>query len=129
MHKSPFGTLPTTLLSLVNLAFMSYITAWAGYRAAEKFGGTPILGGMLGMITTLGNVDAIAKVVGLYNEAQPLDAILRQGRGGVLAVVIGVWFLCQVEKAVRRKMPNALDVCFTPLLTLTLDRVLRCSLL
>ena len=114
----PFWNIAYNLLSLVNLAFMSYITAWAGYRAAEKFGGTPILGGMLGMITTLGNVDAIAKVVGLYNEAQPLDAILRQGRGGVLAVVIGVWFLCQVEKAVRRKMPNALDVCFTPLLTL-----------
>ena len=42
---------------------MTYLTAWAGYRAAEKFGGTPILGGMLGMITTLGGIDAISKVV------------------------------------------------------------------
>ena len=52
------------LLSLINTAFMTYITAWAGYRAAEKFGGTPILGGMVGMITTLGNIDAISKIVG-----------------------------------------------------------------
>ena len=31
------------LLSGINAAFMMYLTAWAGYRAAEIFGGTPIL--------------------------------------------------------------------------------------
>ena len=111
------------LLSLINTAFMTYITAWAGYRAAEKFGGTPILGGMVGMITTLGNIDAISKIVGLYNEAQPLDAILRAGRGGVLAVVIGVWFMCKIEKAIRSKMPDAVDICFTPILTLIITLI------
>ena len=108
----------TSLLGLINTAFMTYLTAWSGYRAAEKFGGTPILGGMLGMITTLGGIDAISKVIGLYNEAQPLDAILRAGRGGVLAAVIGVWFMCKIEKAVRSKMPDALDIVFTPVITL-----------
>ena len=53
------------LLSGVNSAFMLYLTAWAGYRAAEVFGGTPILGGILGMFTTLQNVDAISASVGL----------------------------------------------------------------
>ena len=43
-------------LTMINTAFMTYITAWAGYRAAEKFGATPILGGMLGMITTMANI-------------------------------------------------------------------------
>lgn len=108
----------TAFLGLVNTAFMTYIPAWAGYRAAEKFGGTPILGGMVGMITTLGGIDTIAKVVGLYNETQPLDAILRAGRGGVLAAVIGVWFMCKIEKAVRSKMPDSLDIVFTPVVTL-----------
>lgn len=108
----------TSLLGMVNTAFMTYLTAWAGYRAAEKFGGTPILGGMLGMITTLGGIDAISKVVHLYNESQPLDAILRAGRGGVLAAVIGVFFMCKIERAVRSKMPDSLDIVFTPLLTL-----------
>ncbi|MGI5929857.1 PTS transporter subunit EIIC [Pseudoflavonifractor sp.] len=111
------------LLSLINTAFMTYITAWAGYRAAEKFGGTPILGGMVGMITTLGNIDAISKIVGLYNEAQPLDAILRAGRGGVLAVIIGVWVMCKIEKAIRSKMPDAVDICFTPILTLIITLI------
>lgn len=113
----------TSLLGLVNAAFMTYLTAWAGYRAAEKFGGTPILGGMLGMITTLGGIDAISKVIGLYNEAQPLDAILRAGRGGVLAAVIGVWFMCKIERAVRSKMPDALDIVFTPVITLIVTLV------
>ena len=113
----------TSLLGLINTAFMTYLTAWAGYRAAEKFGGTPILGGMLGMITTLGGIDAISKVVGLFNEAQPLDAILRAGRGGVLAAVIGVWVMCKIEKAIRSKMPDALDIVFTPLLTLIITLI------
>ena len=97
---------------------MAYLTAWAGYRAAEKFGGTPILGGMLGMITTLANINVIAQIIGLYNDASPLESILRAGRGGVLAAVIGVWFMCKVEKVIRKRMPDALDIVFTPLLTL-----------
>ena len=121
--ENPVLAIIYNLLSLINTAFMTYITAWAGYRAAEKFGGTPILGGMVGMITTLGNIDAISKIVGLYNEAQPLDAILRAGRGGVLAVVIGVWFMCKIEKAIRSKMPDAVDICFTPILTLIITLI------
>ncbi len=110
-------------LSMVNAAFMTYLTAWAGYRAAEKFGGTPILGGMLGMITTMANINTISSLVGLYNDAQPLDAILRAGRGGVLAAVIGVWFMCKIEKWIRNHMPDALDIVFTPILTLLITMI------
>ena len=119
--ESSFWNIVYNLLSLINASFMTYLTAWAGYRAAERFGATPILGGMLGMMTTLDNIDNIAKVIDLYNEAQPLDAILRAGRGGVLAVVIGVWwFLAKIEKAVRKRIPDNLDIMFTPLITLVL---------
>lgn len=106
------------LLALINASFLSYITAWGGYRAAEKFGATPILGGMLGMITGLGNIDNIARTLGLYNEEAPLNAILRSGRGGILAVVIGVWVLAKIEKWVRKRMPDSLDIVFTPIITL-----------
>ena len=111
------------ILALINSSLLTYITAWAGYRAAEQFGGTPILGGMLGMITSLSNIDSISQLVGLYNEAQPLDAILRAGRGGVLAVILGVWFLVKVEKFIRKRMPDALDIVCTPLLTLIITVV------
>ena len=106
------------LLTVINLSFMSYLTAWAGYRAAERFGATPILGGMLGMITTLDGINQIALLLGLYNEQSPLDSVLRAGKGGVLAVIIGVFLLAKVEKKIRSWMPESIDVIFTPLLTL-----------
>ena len=108
------------LLAMINTAFLTYITAWAGYRAAEVFGGTPVLGGMVGMITTLANINTISQIIGLYNDAQPLDAILRAGRGGVLAVVIGALILSKVEKWIRSWMPDALDIVFSPILTLVI---------
>ena len=122
-NTNAFFVIITNLLTMVNTAFMTYITAWAGYRAAEKFGGTPVLGGMLGLITTLANVDNISQALTglglpLWDANQPLDAILRAGRGGVLAAVIGVFFMCKIERAIRSKMPDAVDIIFTPLCTL-----------
>ena len=107
-------------LTMINTAFLTYITAWAGYRAAEKFGATPILGGMLGMITTMANINTISGLVGLYNDAQPPDAILRAGRGGVLAVILGVLLMAKVEKWGRSKMPDALDIVVSPIVILAI---------
>lgn len=115
---STFLNVIVSLLSLINAAFLSYLTAWAGYRAAERFGGTPILGGMLGMITGLDGINTISQAIGWFNEDIPLDSILRSGRGGVLAAVIGVYFMVKIEKAIRKKMPDSLDIVFTPILTL-----------
>lgn len=107
-----------SILGLINTAFMTYITAWAGYRAAERFGGTPILGGMLGMITGLEGINTISTAIGWFNVDSPLDSILRSGRGGVLAAVLGVMIMCRVEKWIRQRMPESLDIVFTPLCTL-----------
>ncbi|MCI6067983.1 MAG: PTS transporter subunit EIIC [Galactobacillus timonensis] len=111
------------LLGLINSAFLAYLTAWAGYRAAERFGGTPILGGMLGMITGLDGINVISQAIGWFNADVPLDSILRSGRGGVLAAVIGVYFMVKIEKAIRRKMPDSLDIVFTPILTLIITLI------
>ena len=106
------------ILNLISSSFMTYITAWAGYRAAERFGATPILGGMLGMITTLEGINQISVLLGLFNDASPLSSVLRVGKGGVLAVIIGVFLMSKVEKWIRSRMPESLDVVFSPLLTL-----------
>ncbi|MBO4365998.1 MAG: PTS transporter subunit EIIC, partial [Eggerthellaceae bacterium] len=107
-----------SLLSLISVSFMTYLTAWAGYRAAERFGATPILGGMLGMITSLDGINTISQLLGLYDADNPLNSILRDGKGGVLSVIAGVFLLSIVEKKIRNRMPESLDVIFTPLLTL-----------
>lgn len=112
------------ILTLVSTAFFSYMMGWVGYRAAERFGATPILGGVLGMLTNLSNVDDISKTFGLYNDAQPLSSILRAGRGGIIAVILGVWILSKIEKEIRKKMPDNLDLVFTPFLTLFITVIL-----
>lgn len=106
------------LLTMINVSFMTYIAAWAGYRAAERFGATPILGGMMGLITSLDNVNTIAMSMGLYNEQSPLDSVLHSGKGGVLAAILGVYVLSIVEKKVRKHMPDSMDVIFTPLISM-----------
>ena len=113
-----FLNIVCTMLSLIHASFLGYLTAWTGYRAAERFGGTPVLGGMLGMITGLDGINEIAKAVGWWNAASPLDSTLRSGRGGILAVVFGVLILVKVEGWIRKHIPEALDTVFTPLLAL-----------
>ena len=108
------------LLSLINTSMTTFLTAWAGYRAAERFGATPILGGMLGMITSLEGINRIAAIMGLYNAEIPLDSVLCSGKGGVLAVIAGALLIAYVEKAVRSVIPRSVDVVFTPLLTMFL---------
>ena len=108
------------ILTLINTAMMTFLTAWAGYRAAERFGATPILGGMLGMITSLDGINQIASIMGLYNSAVPLDSVLCSGKGGVLAVIAGALLIAFVEKMIRSFMPASVDVVFTPLLTMFL---------
>lgn len=109
------------VLSLINRAMMSYLSAWAGYRAAERFGGTPILGGMLGMLSTLDGINSISAIMGLYNTEVPLNSILYSGKGGVLAVIVGALMLASWEKAIRSFMPKSIDVVFTPLLAMLLS--------
>ena len=116
--EMPAVLLVFNLLSGIHAAFMTYLSAWAGYRAAEVFGGTPVLGGMMGLFTTLEQVNVIAKAAGLYNEAEPLSSILRTGRGGLMAALIGVYLMCRIESWIRRRIPDALDTTFTPFLTL-----------
>lgn len=106
------------ILTLIRTSFLTYITAWAGYRAAERFGATPILGGMLGMLTSLGGINDLSRLLGLYNETSELSSVLIAGRGGVLAVILGAFLLSVLERFIDRHMPGALKVAFTPLLTM-----------
>lgn len=112
--QNPVGAALYYLLTLVSNAFMSFMPAWVGYSACDKFGGTAILGGMLGMITGLSEVNDLAQAVGLYNAADPAASILCSGRGGVLAAILGAWLLARLEAWLRRRMPKSVDMVLTP---------------
>ena len=122
------GTLPAndvwntigTFLSLMGGGFLGYFTIFTGINAAQKFGATPALGGMLGAMSIMAQVDEIAKIFGLFNEESPLNSILRNGKGGLIGVIIGVYILAKIEKAVRKHIPDVLDLILTPVITLIL---------
>ncbi|MGL4800618.1 MAG: PTS transporter subunit EIIC [Cellulosilyticaceae bacterium] len=120
------GTLPTTgaweiirqFLVLIGGGFLGYFAIFTGINAAIQFGATPALGGMLGAMSIMPGIDGIAKLLGLFDEASPLDSILRNGKGGVIGVIIGVYLLAKIEKVIRKYVPDVLDLIVTPLLTL-----------
>lgn len=112
--NQPFWNIVHTLLSLVNTAFTTYLSAWIGFSAAKCFGCSQICGGMLGMATCLDGIDRLSSIVGLYNEANPLTSILRTGSGGVMTVIFGVWLLSVVERFLHKRMNKTLDVVVTP---------------
>lgn len=108
------------LLSLVSTSFMSFMSAWVGYSACKQFGGTAILGGMLGMITGLEGINTLSQAVGLYDLADPAASILCSGRGGIIAAILGAWLIAKLEKWMRQRMPKSMDMVVTPFCVLVL---------
>lgn len=97
------------LLQLVNTAFFGFMPAWVGYSACKVFGGTAILGGMLGMITGLDGINTLSQAAGLYNAAEPSASILCAGRGGIIAAILGGFLIARLEGMLRRKCPKSLE--------------------
>jgi PTS system sucrose-specific IIC component len=120
------GNLPTTdfwkftqlLFALIGSGFLGYFAIFTGVNAAKRFGATEALGGMIGAITIGANINSISQILGLYNTAVPLESILTTGKGGIIGVILGVYILSKVEKAVRKRIPDVLDLILTPLISL-----------
>lgn len=106
------------LFSLFGAAFLGYFAIYTGVRAAEVFGATPALGGMIGAISIGSQVVAISTALGLYNVDVPLNSILTTGKGGIIGVIIGVFLLSKIEKWVRKHVPDVLDLIVTPLVSI-----------
>ena len=111
-------------LGLFGNAFLGFFAIFTGIRAAEVFGATPALGGMIGAITIGANVPEISKLLGLFNEAVPLESVLTTGKGGIIGVIFGVWILSKLEKAIRKAVPDVLDLIITPFLSILITGLL-----
>ena len=113
-----FTTVSYNIIALIGVAFLSYLAIFTGVNAAKQFGVSPMLGGMIGTASTNAAIGTIAKALGWVNEEVAAKSILAPNAGGVIGVVVGVWVLAQVEKRIHKKMPSALDITFTPLLSM-----------
>lgn len=95
------------LLAVAGNAVFWGMNLFVGYNAAKEFGGTPIIGGVLGAIITH---PALANIELGGSQLVP-------GRGGVIAVLLIAGVAALIEKQVKKLVPEMLDLFLTPLLT------------
>lgn len=104
------------VLKVINGGLFTYLNIYVGINAANEFGATPGLGGIIGGLVLLPGVDITNKALTITNifTHQPLVA----GSGGIIGVLFAVWILSYVEKFFHKYIPDSVDIIFTPFLTL-----------
>ncbi|WP_307624147.1 PTS transporter subunit EIIC [Streptomyces sp. V3I7] len=106
------GWLPgvTPALAAIASGFMVLIPVFVGYNTAKEFGGTPVLGGAIAAIIVYAGV---AKVTVFGMTPAP-------GQGGALGALAAALLGTYVERWIRGRLPDALDVLVTPTVTVLL---------
>lgn len=119
-----FWEMTSLLFSLFGASFLSYFAIYTGVRAARVFGATPAMGGMIGAMSIGTQIVDISTKLGLYNADVPLQSVLTTGKGGIIGVIFGVWLLSVIEKWIRRRVPDVLDLIVTPFCSLLITGLL-----
>ena len=94
------------ILAIAGTAVFWGLNLFVGVNAAKEFGGSPILGGVLGAVLAHPFLSKIT----LWG------APLVPGRGGIIAVLLVVAFAAWLEKKLHKIVPEMLDLFLTPLL-------------
>lgn len=95
------------ILTVIGGSIFGYLAIVVGWNTAKEFGGTPVLGAIAGIITMNPGLAEIT----LFGEP------LMPGRGGLFGAMFAAWLMVFFEKKFRKFIPNAVDIIFTPLLT------------
>ena len=96
------------LLAIFGGAVTFGLNIFVGVNAAKEFGGSPMIGGVMAVILTN---PALADIEMFGQQLVP-------ARGGVIAVIIVVALACWLERKIRSKMPDMLDLFATPFLVI-----------
>lgn len=102
-----------TVCGIIQSGVFAYLVIYVGINAAREFGASPSLGGVIGGVTTLAGMNPEAPLINIFT-GQPLNA----GQGGVIGVIIAVFLMAQIEKRLRKVMPESIDIIVTPVITL-----------
>lgn len=104
---SPTGNFVITL-NVIGWGLFSYLGIFVGINTAKEFGGTPAMGGLAGILI----INPAIATITINGVA------LVPGRGGLIGIILVAWFMSQVEKQLRKFVPNMLDIIITPALAL-----------
>ncbi|MGG5359120.1 MULTISPECIES: glucose PTS transporter subunit IIA [unclassified Enterococcus] len=101
------------MMNILKNGMFSYLVIYTGINAAQVFGATPTLGGVIGAVVLLTGMNPEAPLMNLFT-GEPLAA----GQGGILGVIFAVWLLSIIEKQLHKIVPDAVDIIVTPTLSL-----------
>ena len=99
------------LLGAFSGAVFGYLAIMVGMNAAKVFGASTAIGGLMGGIT----ISPVLEGVELFGRQ------LVPGRGGIISVILVVWFASVIEKKLKKILPSVLELIFTPLLTILIS--------
>ncbi len=95
-------------LALFGGAIYAVMFVLTGVNTAKEFGGSPTIGAILAAIIMapgLGNIELLG------NSLLP-------GRGGIFAVLLVAAFGAYVERSLRKRVPDSLDLVISPAITI-----------
>ncbi|WP_305767628.1 PTS transporter subunit EIIC [Candidatus Epulonipiscium viviparus] len=114
-----------SILTETAFAFLPALVCWSAFRV---FGGTPVLGILLGLMlvsNALPNAYVVADPNSGVTPIMVFGFIPMVGyQGSIIPALVSGYVGSNIEKYLRKKIPNALDLVFTPFLTLLLSAFL-----
>ena len=112
------------IMNILKNALFAYLTIYVGINAANEFGATPTLGGVIGGVVMLTGMNPENPIKNIFT-GQPLSA----GQGGMLGVLRAVWLLSIVEKKLHEVVPESVDIIVTPTISLIIIGLLEIFLI
>ena len=98
----------TPLFAVMSSGFFALLSVFVGMNAAKEFGGTPILGGVVGAII----------VAPAVSNVTVFGQVLAPGQGGVLGALGAAILAAYVERWARRWAPEVLALIVVPTATI-----------
>ena len=104
----------------IGFVMFGYLAIYVGMNAAKEFGGTAVLGGIIGSIfITNPALPLLLKTEGKNEIILPFTKEpFSPGMGGLLAALFMGMIVAHLERRIRKIIPAILDTFLTPLLTL-----------
>nr|WP_056984007.1 PTS transporter subunit EIIC [Lentilactobacillus farraginis] len=115
---------------LANAPF-AFLPVLIGFSATKRFGGNPYLGGAMGMMmVSPALVSGYHVSTALANHQLPywhflgLPVAQAGYQGSVIPMLAVAWLLATIEKQCHKRLPEALDYTFAPLITILVTAIL-----
>lgn len=113
-----------SIINLLASAPFAFLPILIGYSATKRFGGNPYLGAAMAMAMVMPDLvngysvaTAIEEGTMGYWKVFGLNVAQAGYQGSVLPVLAVSWILANVEKFFRKRLANAFDFTFTPMLS------------